>query len=98
MVRNEQPDAVLIELMTPVMDGLDMIQQIRVDPTMHDRCIVAMSAAVDLTEVVRQVAIDSCLVKSFERDDVLAEIAHCPEERNPASIDVVSTHGSGAIE
>jgi CheY-like chemotaxis protein len=44
MMRNEQPDLVLLDLMMPVLDGADVLLQKKQDPTIHDIPVIALTA------------------------------------------------------
>jgi DNA-binding response OmpR family regulator len=58
-VKRHAPDAILLDLMLPVLDGRDLIKLLRDDPTTAHIPIIVMSAAYD---VAHDPAVESLVV------------------------------------
>jgi CheY-like chemotaxis protein len=69
----ERPDAVMMDLVMPVMDGFEAIRQLRADHTLGDLRIIALSAsAFDATRAQSVAAgCDAFLAKPLRFDEVL---------------------------
>jgi len=53
LVRNEQPDLVLLDIMMPVMDGFAVLDQLKTDPLLRHIPVIVISAVNDLESVVK---------------------------------------------
>lgn len=71
--RVRRPDAVMMDLVMPVMDGFEAIRVLRADPALADVCIIALSAsAFDATRAESLAAgCDAFLAKPMRFDEVL---------------------------
>lgn len=72
------PDAVLLDMMMPVMDGLAFIAACRGNPRWSVVPIVLMTAAVDAV-VPRELAVQAILTKPFDSDDLLDVVQRLTE-------------------
>jgi CheY-like chemotaxis protein len=74
MVKATHPDAIVLDLMMPGMDGWTFLNQCRKD----DRCggtpVMVMSAYRRLGEVTRDLHVQACLEKPFDLDVFLKAI------------------------
>jgi CheY-like chemotaxis protein len=68
-----RPDLMLLDLMMPVMDGRELLQRIREDPSLRDLPVVVMSAG-RISEQERQAA-SATLAKPFELERLMETIA-----------------------
>lgn len=65
-----QPQVILLDIMMPGMDGVEVSRRLRADPATADIPIVAMSATKNLVAVAGRMAIDDHLPKPFDLDRV----------------------------
>ena len=74
MVRQEQPDAILLDLMMPDMDGWDVYQQVKADKTTAHIPVVVISAK---TQTIDQVLglhvakVDAYVFKPFHPQELI---------------------------
>jgi two-component system chemotaxis response regulator CheY len=72
-VKALHPDAVVLDLMMPVMDGWTFLQQCRGDEICHNTPVLVMSAYRRLAETARELHVP-CLAKPFDLDVFLAAV------------------------
>jgi len=90
VVEAKQPEMILLDLLMPIMDGFEAIQQIRALPGQEHVMIIALSA--DAYEEARQKSLEAgCLAflaKPFKLEELLATIRRLfqqrEEQRSPA--------------
>lgn len=75
-LRRSPPDLVVTDVMMPVMDGLELIRQIRGDPMTKAIPVVAVSGHAD-----RASAADAVVAKPFEASIVLAAVRSLLERK-----------------
>jgi DNA-binding response OmpR family regulator len=76
-VAEHQPDLVLMDLMLPVMSGLEASRMIKCGDNAR-ACltpIVAMSAGVNLRAAAGSLPVDGVLAKPFDIDELLATVS-----------------------
>ena len=66
-VAETRPDMILLDIMMPVMDGFEMLGQLKSEPELRDIPVVIISALTDMDSVVRgiQLGADDYLPKPF---------------------------------
>ncbi len=70
-----RPDVVLVDLVMPVMNGAELIDEIRAEPSLRDVRVVLMTAA---TRVSGLPVADGYLEKPFQLEELLTTVArHC---------------------
>jgi CheY-like chemotaxis protein len=69
-----QPDLILLDIMMPGMDGIEVARRLRADPATRAIPIVLMSAADRLRERAHEVAVDEVLPKPFDVEHALAVV------------------------
>jgi DNA-binding response OmpR family regulator len=74
LAREHLPRLVLMDLMMPVMSGVDAIRTIKDDPNTSNIPIIAMSAGFVLREAVGDLLADSIISKPFDLDALVAAI------------------------
>jgi two-component system, chemotaxis family, chemotaxis protein CheY len=75
MYQSERPDAVLMDITMPEMDGLEALRAIRaVNPHAQVAMLTAMGQQAIVIEAIKSGARDF-VVKPFEKDRVLAAVA-----------------------
>jgi CheY-like chemotaxis protein len=70
-LRQAKPDAVVVDLMMPVLDGWGLARACRADPALADLAMIVMSARPDAAESVAELNVQACLTKPFEVDELL---------------------------
>ncbi|HEX5165775.1 MAG TPA: response regulator [Thermomicrobiales bacterium] len=70
------PDLILMDLMLPVMSGMDASRMIKLHPDCHvsQIPIVAMSAGVNLRATAHGLSVEGVLAKPFDIDELLATV------------------------
>jgi DNA-binding response OmpR family regulator len=74
MARNLIPDAILLDILLPGIDGWDVLQQLRLDRRTRSLPILVVSVVEDQQLGLALVAADY-FVKPLERDEILARLA-----------------------
>jgi CheY-like chemotaxis protein len=85
-IRLEQPAAVLLDLMMPVMDGWEFLRRCRCGPPCAGVPVAIMSAAHDAASAASTLGVQAYLAKPFEIDAVLDVV------------DRLSTRAEGGVE
>jgi CheY-like chemotaxis protein len=74
-VRQTRPDLIVLDLMMPIMDGWEFVEQCRRKPCCREVPIVVTSASHDLprtAEKLKSLGVRTCLAKPFDLDGLLA--------------------------
>ena len=92
--QRQAPDAILMDLMMPVMDGYGALEALRSDERTADIPVVVLSAIA--TEAARQRCFDSGAValirKPFDNDDLLATLADALASHHRSQTERVEMH------
>lgn len=75
IAQERQPHVILMDLMMPVLNGIEATHRIKSDPDTAWIRIIVMSAGINLRTAAGQVPADSAIGKPFDLDTVLADIA-----------------------
>ena len=76
-LREYDISVVLMDLRMPVMDGMEAAREIRNDPTLKDKVLIAVSASVlSNRERAREVGFDDFIGKPFRASEVFDKIKH----------------------
>ena len=70
IARERQPALILLDLMMPGMDGVEVSRRLREDPATAHIPLVAMSAVARLCSAAAQMAVDDRLAKPFHLEDL----------------------------
>lgn len=83
-VRGEKPDLILLDIMMPVMDGFEVLEQLKVDPLLRNIPVIVISAMNDLESVVKgiQLGAEDYLPKPFEPTLLHARISASLEKKS----------------
>ncbi len=74
VARAEQPDLVITDVLMPVMDGYELVRQLRLDPATSAMCIVFYTAHYgerEARELARAGGVSAVLIKPMESAEVL---------------------------
>jgi two-component system alkaline phosphatase synthesis response regulator PhoP len=79
----EQPDVVLLDVIMPVMDGLEMLEALRKEPTCENISVVMLTARSQTQDIARANAcgIEDYIVKPFDLSELLEKIESIVENR-----------------
>ncbi len=83
LVRDHPPALVLMDLMMPVMNGLEASRTLKTDPGTAKVPIIAMSAGFILRESIDDLLADSIISKPFDLDALIANIRATLRRTNP---------------
>ena len=75
LAHDRQPDLILLDIMMPDMDGVEVSRRLRADPATASIPIVAMSAHSRLRATVDTMSADDRLPKPFALLDLYATVA-----------------------
>jgi CheY-like chemotaxis protein len=79
-----RPCVILLDLMMPVMDGLEFRRQQQQDPRWANIPVVCLSAKHDARDIARALDLQGCVCKPFDIDDVGDAVRrHCPATGSP---------------
>ncbi len=97
MLRREQPDLVLLDLMLPGMDGWDITRLVRSDPTLAHTPIIMLTARVDDTDKIvgLELGADDYVTKPYNPREVVARVRARLRQPGAASPQVLR---AGALE
>ena len=92
MMRSEQPDLVLLDIMMPDMDGGDVRHRMQQDPVLSQIPVIvvtAKAAPIDKVLWMDVAQVDDYVIKPFGLDDLLASVERVLARRTgraPASL------------
>ena len=69
------PDAVLLDLMLPVMDGWAFLQHWRAEGFCGSTPILVVSASRGAAETTQELGVAGCIAKPFDLDQLLGAVA-----------------------
>ncbi|HMM41182.1 MAG TPA: response regulator, partial [Thermomicrobiales bacterium] len=72
--RTLRPDLILMDLMLPVLDGMEATRQLKADPATRDIPVIAISAGPNLRIHASDLPADGVVAKPFDLDTLLAAI------------------------
>ncbi len=74
---SEQPDAILLDVMMPEMDGLVVLKYLQVDPVTQSIPVIFLTARLSLTEYQRfyNLGVKGAIAKPFDPLTLVAQIA-----------------------
>ena len=80
----EKPDIMLLDVIMPVMDGLEMLEAVRKHPEVKDCSIIMVTARSQTQDITRAKAcgIDDYVVKPFDLSELLEKIENITEQRH----------------
>jgi two-component system, chemotaxis family, chemotaxis protein CheY len=73
-VRASRPDAIVVDLMMPIMDGWQFLEACRKDNLCEGTPVVVMSAYRYLAEISSDLGASACIAKPFDLDVLLGAV------------------------
>lgn len=82
-IEQDKPDVVLLDVIMPVMDGLEMLEVMRKKPENQDISVIMLTARSQTQDIARANAcgIDDYIVKPFDLSELLEKIEGVVENR-----------------
>ncbi len=79
----EVPDVILLDVIMPVMDGLEMLEALRKEPSCDNTSVVMLTARSQTQDIARANAcgIEDYIVKPFDLSELLEKIECLVENR-----------------
>jgi two-component system, OmpR family, response regulator len=74
-LRERRPDALVLDLMLPDLNGWDVLRVCRADPMLTELPVIVMSARPDVAQSVAEFDVQACLTKPFDFDELLDALA-----------------------
>jgi len=76
LIKSEQPDAVLLDLMLPGLDGLEVCRRIKSDPVLRDIPVLMVTAKGEESDIVLGLGIgaDDYIPKPFSPRELIARV------------------------
>ena len=86
MALDEKPDVVLLDIIMPIMDGHEMLEALRRQPSGEEPSVIMFTARSQKQDISRANAcgIDDYVVKPFDLGELLERIEKVVENRKPA--------------
>lgn len=75
IARRRRPAVILLDIMMPLVDGVEIARRLRADPSTRDIPIIAMSAITVLAETAHGMQADGQLAKPFNLDELIDVVA-----------------------
>ena len=84
---DEQPDIILLDVIMPIMDGHEMLKELRKDERGQGISVIMLTACSQSQDVVRAKAsgIDDYIIKPFNLSELLEKIENILEHKNALS-------------
>jgi CheY-like chemotaxis protein len=73
----KRPRVILLDLMMPVMDGVQFRQEQLQHPELRDLPVILISAGNDVAQIAEQLGVSISLRKPIDLDVLLEQIARC---------------------
>jgi CheY-like chemotaxis protein len=77
LARSERPDAVVVDVMMPGMDGPETVRRLRADPAIADIPVILLTAKVQPSDTARfgDLGVQAVLAKPFDPMRLAADVA-----------------------
>lgn len=99
LIRREKPDLILLDLMLPGMDGLEICRQLRSDEATSESLIIMVTAKGEESDIVLGLGAgaDDYISKPFSPKELVARVKAVlrrgPSQQKPAHRDVIDVDG-----
>ena len=79
----DQPDIILLDVIMPLMDGLEMLEALRRRPECSDMAVIMLTARSQTQDIARakSCGIEDYIVKPFDLSELLEKIENLAEHR-----------------
>ena len=86
-IEQNKPDVVLLDVIMPIMDGLEMLEMMRKQPENQSISVIMLTARSQTQDIARANAcgIDDYIVKPFDLSELLEKIEAVVENRKALS-------------
>ena len=80
----DHPDLILLDVIMPLMDGLEMLEALRRRPECADIAVIMLTARSQTQDIARakSCGIEDYIVKPFDLSELLEKIENVTERRN----------------
>ena len=79
-LRHARPSVILLDLMMPIMDGVEFRRHQQGQATLRDIPVVCLSARHDAQQTAKRLGVAECLAKPFDLETLIAVLRrHCPD-------------------
>ena len=94
------PDLVLLDLMLPGLDGLEVCRRLKKDPKTAEIPVLMVTAKDDESDVVTglELGADDYIVKPFRMKELVARVRTALRRQRPAALDKEAPVRAGGIE
>ena len=75
-IARSRPDAIILDLMMPVMDAAGFIRLLRLNPSSAGLPIIILSAAYAPDDEAHRLGASACLTKPFKLEELVAAVEH----------------------
>lgn len=84
----EQPDIILLDIIMPVMDGLEMLEKLRQNDKGKDLSVIMLTARSQIEDITRanSCGIEDYIVKPFDLSELLEKISNILEKKKCLAI------------
>lgn len=78
IVSKHRPDAIVLDMLMPNMDGFAFLKKLQADPQIADIPVVLLTSRVDLTEpqAIAKLGVRGAIAKPFHPTKLFSEISH----------------------
>lgn len=83
-IKIRHPDIIIADVMMPVMDGVDLYQELKNNEVTRDIPVIIMTVKDKLEKSFRAVGIENFVAKPFEIEDLLGKIKMCLDPKSEA--------------
>ena len=99
-IMRKPPDLILLDLMLPGLDGLEVCRQLKKDPKTAGVPILMVTAKDEESDVVAglELGADDYIVKPFRMKELVARVRTALRRQRPAQLDKEAPVRAGAIE
>ena len=99
-IMRKPPDLILLDLMLPGLDGLEVCRQLKNDPKTAGVPILMVTAKDEESDVVAglELGADDYIVKPFRMKELVARVRTALRRQRPAQLDKEAPVRAGAIE
>ncbi len=95
MIKTKNPDVVILDIVMPKMDGLEVLDRVRMDKDVSDDTAIVMLSAVGkevITEDAFARGADYFIMKPFHKESLIAKIKNLHEQKSGRRIRTNNSH------